>query len=513
MKNHMEMLAILFEKYDARLTINSPEIANITETAFYEPELSDLNEEYIYIVSCEDYQTFPFMCIKANFLFVKQYDFQTDRPANASANLIILNTPLRTTTVYSALQKCCRAFRTIKAYAFELLRDVIDISSLDDFLETAASILKTPVAIFDKNYQIVSLSKATVTENKDWNNFVNNGILVSSDDRPAQYRFFQMKDFDFSNDSCPYIWGEEKDRWLLTKLTIRNGFYYLMSSVECKELFSIYHQALFLYLGELAEKHLKNQLRFGTYKELAASFFADVITNKEMDDETILERAEKCGLHFSKRNYMALLSNKNGTLIEMIRLAKHIRETTSFTAFTYDSSIIVLCLGKDLAGNFENDIRTLFTDSLFHKWEAGISYSLSSSLDLRNAYQQCRFAIRYGSLHMPEERIHSYSYYNYFHLLTDATAQLDIRLYCHPVVNEIINYDNKNKTEYAVTLFHYIRCFKNAGHTAGQLHIHRNTVNYRIERAVSLFGLNMEDDLFLNNLRMALEIVYMKSLS
>lgn len=502
----MEMLAVLFEKYDARLTVNSPEIANVTKTAFYESELSKLNEECIYIVSCEDYHTFPFMSVKANFLFVNQYDFQIRCPSEASANLITLNAPLRTTDIYNYLQKCCRAFDSFTTYALKLLRNIVDPSNLDCFLETAASILKSPITVFDKNYQIIALSKSIVTEHKSWNDFVNNGILVSSDERPAQYRFFQMEEFDFSNDSCPRIWGEGDDRWLLTKITIKNSFYYLMASVECAEKFGIYHQTLFLYLGEIIEKYLKNQLRFGTYKELTASFFADVVTNKEMDNETILKRAEKCGLHFGKRNYMALLSGKSGTHIETIGIAKHIRETTSFTAFTYDSGIIILCIGKDLSNNFEKEIRKLLADSIFNKWNAGISYSLSSALDLQIAYQQCRCAIRYGSMHAPTERIYSYSHYNCFHMLSDIASTLDMRLYCHPIVNEIIDYDSKNKTEYTLTLFHYIRCFKNTGHTAKHLHIHRNTVNYRIERAVSLFGLDMEDDLFLNNLKLGLEI-------
>lgn len=507
MRNHMEMLAILFEKYDARLTINSPDIANITETAFYESELSDLDEECLYIVSYEDYQSFPFMKVKANFLFVNQYDSLTRTSTETSANLITLDASLRTTDVYNSLQKCCRAFRTFKTSAFKLLRDVVDPSNLDSFLETAASMLRSPITVFDKNHQIIALSKSVVTDRKSWNDFVNNGILVSSEERPAQYRFFQMKEFDFSNDSCPCIWGEDKDHWLLTKITIKCGFYYLMASVECDEKFGIYHQTLFLYLSEIVEKYLKNQFRSGTYKELIASFFADVITNKEMNNEVILERADKCGLHFGKRNYMALLSAKAGTHIEMIRIAKYIRETTTFTAFTYDSNIILLCMGKDISYDFEKEIRKLTSDSIFRKCELGISYSFSSALDLRKAYQQCRFAMRYDSMSTTDEYLYTYGACNCSHLLSDAASRLDMQIYCHPVANEIISYDNENNTEYTITLFHYIRSFKNAGHTAKLLHIHRNTVNYRIERATALFGLNMEDDQFLNNLRMALEII------
>lgn len=507
MRNHIEMLAILFEKYDARLTINSPDIANITETAFYESELSSLNEECLYIVSCEDYQSFPFMKVKANFLFINQYDYLTSAPADASANLITLDASLRTTDIYNSLQKCCRAFRTFKTSAFKLLRDVIDPSNLDSFLETAASILKSPITVFDKNYQIIALSKSVVTDQKSWNDFVNNGILVSAEERPAQYRFFQMKEFDFSNDSRPCIWGEGKDRWLLTKINIKCDLYYIMASVECDEKFGIYHQALFLYLNEIVEKYLKNQFRSGTYKELIASFFADVITNKEMNNEIILERAEKCGLHFGKRNYMALLYTKNESPIEMIRIAKYIRETTTFTAFTYDSNIIILCIGKDISYDFEREIRKLTLNSIFRKCELGISYSFSSALDLRKAYQQCRFAMRYDSMRTTDDYLYTYSSCNCFHLLSDAASRLNLSMYCHPVANEIISYDNENNTDYTITLFHYIRSFKNAGHTAKLLHIHRNTVNYRIERASSLFGLNMEDDQFLNNLRMALEII------
>ena len=66
-------------------------------------------------------------------------------------------------------------------------------------------------------------------------------------------------------------------------------------------------------------------------------------------------------------------------------------------------------------------------------------------------------------------------------------------LYVHPVLPRILAYDSENATHYYETLKAYSLYLHNKEQTADALHIHRNTLLYRINRIVELFGLPIEE--------------------
>lgn len=64
---------------------------------------------------------------------------------------------------------------------------------------------------------------------------------------------------------------------------------------------------------------------------------------------------------------------------------------------------------------------------------------------------------------------------------------------CHPDVLFLYEYDQKNGTEYMETLLQYLLNDRNAVKAAKALYIHRNTMNYRLERLRELLCYDEED--------------------
>lgn len=509
----MEMLAILLERYNSHLILNNHAIANVTEAVFYEAFHKKPETECVYLVDLKSCQEYSFLQENANFLVIGGDKFQINKYIGTSTNALLISPDTATITLYGMVRKYCQAFQAFKEHAFELLGSIVDAHGPEGFIEQAASLFQSPLLLLDENLQILFSSSLIPTPNESWNDFAYSGKVIPAEERPEEFQFFRITDFDFIENMCPHLYGKSgQDCWMTMKISAGCGRYYIMSTAECNEAFTEYHQALFLYYGEVIEKYIKRQTHFHMHKESAASFFANVIAGNDLDNESIIENAVNCGLDFHGRNYMAVLVNKKCTSTELMRTSNLIRELSGFTSFIYKSDIILLCLGKDISYDFTDAVRKLLARSDFNNWSAGIGYYLISALDLKNAYEQCRFSEHYGSLFLPAQRIYDYAAYNCCHMLVSAAGQLDMTLFRHPAAQEIMHYDTQNNTEYAITLFHYIRCFKNTSRTAKQLHVHRNTVNYRIERATELFHLDMEDDEFLGNLRMSLEmIIYAES--
>lgn len=79
-------------------------------------------------------------------------------------------------------------------------------------------------------------------------------------------------------------------------------------------------------------------------------------------------------------------------------------------------------------------------------------------------------------------------------LFVEIVSQDEPNLYIHPVLHHIQNYDFENKTEYYHTLQAYIFHIFNKTSTIHSLSIHRNTLQYRLNRISEIFQLNYEDE-------------------
>jgi hypothetical protein len=72
-------------------------------------------------------------------------------------------------------------------------------------------------------------------------------------------------------------------------------------------------------------------------------------------------------------------------------------------------------------------------------------------------------------------------------LLQDERTQRDPRLHA------LLAYDGSHNAELVSSVYAYLVCFGDVRHAAGQLHIHPNTLRYRLRRAAELSGLDLAD--------------------
>ena len=54
-------------------------------------------------------------------------------------------------------------------------------------------------------------------------------------------------------------------------------------------------------------------------------------------------------------------------------------------------------------------------------------------------------------------------------------------------------YDVHHKTDFSQTLLTYLECGRSINRTAKKMYLHKNTVNYRIQRIKDLFDIDYDD--------------------
>lgn len=83
----------------------------------------------------------------------------------------------------------------------------------------------------------------------------------------------------------------------------------------------------------------------------------------------------------------------------------------------------------------------------------------------------------------------------------------ETRCFLHPALEEIKAYDQKNESDYFNTILAYCNHLFQKNETSQALHIHRNTLNYRLDKIGELFGLDLEDYQTVLNLMLSAEML------
>jgi len=129
---------------------------------------------------------------------------------------------------------------------------------------------------------------------------------------------------------------------------------------------------------------------------------------------------------------------------------------------------------------------------------------------LPQAYNQTIKAIYLGIRVCEKKVIYHYEDYKISDLFEYIPCQ-DLLNFCHPVALEILRYDENNHTDYLDTLTAYFANGKDSSTTAATLHLHRNTVLYRIDSIAKLFKIDMSDGDLIFQLVLSMKILnYMK---
>lgn len=124
---------------------------------------------------------------------------------------------------------------------------------------------------------------------------------------------------------------------------------------------------------------------------------------------------------------------------------------------------------------------------------AGISDGFSDLFLLPDYAAQGQAALHFATMVQDWHVLIHYEAYSHFQMIEDLATLRDISFYCSESVQELARHDKKNNTEHLPTLFYYLQTGRSVQAAARNMHLHRNTINYRLERIRQLFGIDFDD--------------------
>lgn len=129
-----------------------------------------------------------------------------------------------------------------------------------------------------------------------------------------------------------------------------------------------------------------------------------------------------------------------------------------------------------------------------HDLFAGICNGVLGFSNLAVYSEQCDIALKFGKMIHPNLRYYQHVKYMLYHMISTCSEEENIYNFVHPAIRILHQCDCKSGTEYVKTLASYVTNDRVITKTADDLHVHRNTLNYRLDKIHNLTHVEFETE-------------------
>lgn len=123
----------------------------------------------------------------------------------------------------------------------------------------------------------------------------------------------------------------------------------------------------------------------------------------------------------------------------------------------------------------------------------GVSLPFTKLSELKRYFDQACAALEIGQRVDGTRAVYLYAEYIEYAMIRDCAKQTDVLRYVLPGLLELAEMDRTKHMGILTTLLIYFDSGKSVKAVAERLHMHRNTVNYRISRGLEILGIDIDD--------------------
>lgn len=204
-----------------------------------------------------------------------------------------------------------------------------------------------------------------------------------------------------------------------------------------------------------------------------------------------------CGIYFSFPNNNISTDRSALSRIESLtyNLQNHMRHYQNFAIFSYDIEIIVVMANytKEMQTIFVNDLKGYVQRYLLggETFLIGIGRQTKSIRCLYKSYRQAKAIQKLQSNQKIDPAMIFYSDMGIYQLLMGIEDNEVIAEYYEKTIHPLVDYDNKNNSNLTDILKCYLTHDGSVKETADELFVHRNTINYKLNKIEELLDMDL----------------------
>lgn len=126
---------------------------------------------------------------------------------------------------------------------------------------------------------------------------------------------------------------------------------------------------------------------------------------------------------------------------------------------------------------------------------------------IQYAYQQASAALQMGEILDPTFWYYRFCDYSMEYIASFALQSVSLETICEPAVLSLDREDQASGSEYIQTLESYLAAGSNLKKLADTLHMHRNTLQYRLSRIAQMTGIDYQDEVEMKKLYLSIKLL------
>lgn len=383
--------------------------------------------------------------------------------------------------------------------------------SLGELLDISSDVLQNPITIMNPGFKLLAHTRKIKSDSQIYNDVLKYGCLperiIKRHEKAGVFPAMQ-------EDVATRLILDASDH-----VTVIQAVYVehrIVGQVTMPCTGRMYSEGLaeqFCALIANIETIFENDIHNRTLNQYMHEFFlVDLIESGRPDDDSFAERLKYIGLE--ARGNFTLLNIRQG------RRAPYLNEyhagrlsglLPGAHVFALRGELCVLMDEKKHAGAAEECARGapeklqkfLTKEGLL----CGISGRFEELTEIRHAYLQAGAALDLGSristgraleklgiasLHYPQD-VFYYDDYRLHHMIDSCARQMPLESLCDPRLLSLMETDKRESANNCEVLYHFLLLERRTTETAAFLHMHRNSVIYRIGKIEEMLASSLND--------------------
>ena len=410
----------------------------------------------------------------------------------------VLRSELNMLEVFRQVELCFAEERRVTAAEKRLMHALQERKNLQQFIEEASNVIGFPIVIIDSSYRILALnSDVTVSTPNPKSQTQISGLLdkyiqtlrenpINEVNEHAREADYPIRLYDYNSGVA----------WIHHPLLVDGIAVAQISIPEVSRSFERTDYEILVFLGELIST--KFQKPDGYRKNLGpfhSTVLYDLLDGVVWNTKMAEQRAALQGWNSADRYLLMTVFESNrgfsGSQAKMV--SEIIRPLLPDSRWAFYEGLVVFLLPDGLSARELRDLLPLRTFLKNSGLRAAVSSEFSALTDIRTAYDQSLHAYELGRRLNADEIILTYDSYVIYHIGSILSERGGLRYFSHPAVLRIAQRDKAKRSNLLGTLDEYLQHIDDPGKAAENLHIHKNTLFYRIARMKEEFGLDLSD--------------------